>query len=162
MISCVLIKWGVVMWNGHKVLVQGGCLVNLMCSYCVILSYVPWFKCVCEHGCYVSTWAIYDILVYVDVVDWYVNDICWPGHQCDMYMTENHMICAWLNVICYTLWILRECHVFVRSELCDPVTEWMISSWLLELCIGTYILSCIQYTHGIHTCVMKWCIHSQE
>jgi len=50
----------------------------------------------------------------------------------------------------------------IHPELCEPVTEWMISSWLVELCIKTYILSCIQYTHGIHTCVMKRCIHSQR
>ena len=84
--------------------------------------------------------------------DWYVKDICEPGYQCDLYMIENRMICARLNVICFTVWIIRECHVFAPSEMCDLVTEWMISPWLVELCVETYILSCIQYTYGIHMC----------
>jgi len=147
------------MWHGHEVLAQWGRLINLIS----LIVYV----CVVLNGLSVRmnmgvTWAICDILVNVHMVDWYVNDICWPGYQCDMYMTENHMICAWLNVICYTVWIIRECHVFARPEMCDLVTEWMISSWLVELCIETYILSCIQYTYGIHTCVMKRRIQSQR
>ena len=100
------------MWHGHEVLAQWGRLINLIS----LIVYV----CVVFNGLSVRmnmgvTWAICDILVNVHMVDWYVNDICWPGYQCDMYMAENRMICAWLNVICYTVWIIRECHVFARS-----------------------------------------------
>jgi len=114
-IRCVLIKWGTVMWNGHKVLVQGSRLVNLMCSYGVILSYVPWFKCVWT-WLLCDTWAICDILVYVDVVwlicegylwtwismwlvhDWEPDDMC--SAECHMLYCVNN---TWMSCVC-TFW----------------------------------------------------------
>jgi len=125
--AVMLIKWGTVMWNGHKVLVQGSRQVNLMYAYCVILSYVPWCKCVwtlvlCE---YVSNMRQSGICCR----GWLICEWYWlTGCQCDMYITENRMICAWLNVICYTLWIIRECHVLHLLKC----VIWLLNGWYLH------------------------------
>ena len=123
------------------------------------MHYVQWFKCMCEHGRYVSNmwhsgkcwrgWLIGEWYMLTWISMWHVHD--WEPY--DMCLAECHMLYpvdnTWMSCV-------------APPEMCDLVTEWMISSWLVKLCIETYILSCIQYTYGIHTCVTKRRIHSQR
>ena len=103
------------MWNGHKVLVQGSRLVNLMYSYYVLLSYVPWFKCVWTRGLceYVSNmqhsgicwrgWLICEWYLLTWISMWHVHD--WEPY--DMCLAKCHMLyCvnnAWMSCV-WTSW----------------------------------------------------------